>query len=454
MSYITLSLLSTLAYLRNQRTTDIEFEHDMEIPSVLLWSIFTSSLVFLVVLGGSTCYKSLFKTINAKECIVVAVAISFIHLIRFYPNACLSIIFGSLCGSIFKVNLFYKYITTFPGQFTNTIWVMTQFVAIVLAPFIIIYYNSISNLRTAIMQLVYVIYIVMLRERQWIESCWHTMTQENRTIGMYLANGIVLFSLTLYSVTAISYELFSTSFSSLKIMLIAILPVAYFYIMAVERVQDQMLQFGEKLYKASIYSFWGRVCMVSIFYYTMTICLIIPIVQETGDFIVGSALASVLIIYSIIVQTGLFSKDGMEKILKEPAKTLDDPIKWYEIIIPLRDIGHNCSVLLKVRFEETIDILHDSNPNTTKLTLLAELENTTTKDEDDTPSAVDDLNYCLSLSVINEQWTSCSEIIKFSSQNIFGLMSRKLGSACLKLPKQKRYLTNDNGITLKIDLDH
>ena len=96
VSCITLCLLSTVAYLRNQRITDVEFEHDMEIPSMLLWSIFTSMAVFLVILGGSSCYKNLFKAINAKEWIVIALAISFIHLIRFYPNACIPIILGSL----------------------------------------------------------------------------------------------------------------------------------------------------------------------------------------------------------------------------------------------------------------------------------------------------------------------------------------------------------------------
>ena len=57
----------------------------------------------------------------------------------------------------------------------------------------------------------------------------------------------------------------------------------------------------------------------------MTVCLIIPIVQETGDFIVGSTLASILIVYSMIVQTGLFSKEILEE-------SSDNPIKWYGTI--------------------------------------------------------------------------------------------------------------------------
>ena len=79
---------------------------------------------------------------------------------------------SSLCGSAIETLLFCKYVTTFPGQFTNTIWVMTQFVAMVLAPFVLIYYSSISILRVAIMQLVYIIYIMVLREpvccTEWI----------------------------------------------------------------------------------------------------------------------------------------------------------------------------------------------------------------------------------------------------------------------------------------------
>ena len=458
VSCITLCLLSTVAYLRNQRITDVQFEHDMEIPSVLLWSIFTSTLVFLVINGGSSCYKNLFKAINAKEWIMIALAISFIHLIRFYPNNCLPIILGSLCGSTFEVFLFHKHVKTFPGQSKNTIWVMTQFVAIVLVPFIIIYYSSISNLRVAIMQLVYVVYIMVLREKQHLEICWNSMTHENRTTGAYLVNGIVLFSITLYSVTAISYELFSTSCSSLRIILVAVLPVAYFCTMAMEEVQDKILEFGEKLYKSSIYSFWGRLCMVSIFYYTMTICLIIPIVQETGDFTVGSALASVLIVYSIIVETET-SKDGVEEILEESAAdTLDNPIEWHEI--PLTDNGLNCCILLKVRFVETVNIhghhntQSDSGPNVTTLTLFAELErisnNVLIKE-----TTTDDLGYTLTLSVTNRQWTSSNEAISFSSQDIFGpMLKKKLGCASLELSKWERYLNSDDAIILNIQLSH
>ena len=465
ISCITLCLLSTIAYLRSQRITDVQFEHDMEIPSVLLWSIFTSTVVLLVILGGSSCYKNLFKAINAKECIAVGLAICFFHLMRFYPNASLSIILGSLCGSALEVFLFYKYVTKYPGQFTNTVWVMTQFVAIVLAPFIIIYYSSISNSRAAIMQLVYIIYIMILREKQHLEICWNNMTQENRTVVMYLVNAIVLFSITLYSVTAISYELFSTSCSSSKIILVAVLPVAYFYIMAIQEVQDKMLEFGEKLYKSSIYSFWGRLCMVSIFYYTMTICFIIPIVQETGDFVVGSALASVLIVYSIIIQTGLFSKDEVEQILKESADTFDGPNKWH--VTTIRDTKLGTSMLLKVRFIETVDSHHNPSSNSTTLKLFAELEQITSQTsikemEKLTTSkismqemTVDDMVCTLSLSVVHKQWTSANEMISFSLQHLFGpTLKNKLGSACLELSKWERYINSDNAITLNVQLNH
>ena len=466
VSCITLCLLSTIAYLRNQRLTDIQFIHDMEIPSVLLWSIFTSTVVFLVILGGSSCYKNLFKAINARECIAIALAISFIHLIRFYPNASLSIILGSLCGSIFEICLFYKYVTTYPGQFTNTIWVMTQFVAIVLAPFIIVYYSSISNLRVAAMLLVYIIYITVLREKQQIEICWNNMTQENRAVVAYLVNGMVLFLMMLYSITAISYELFSTNSISLKIIFTAILPVAYFYIMGMEEVQDKMLEFGEKLYKSSICSFWGRLCMVSIFYYTMTICLIIPIVQETGDFAVGGALASVLIVYSIIVQTGLFSKDGVEQMLKECTET-DDLIKWH--VTTLTDVTNNLSVLLKVRLVETVSAHSIACPNASTLTLFAELERiTSTTLVKDTKKLMisqtssqeattdDFMVYTLSFFLTNEHWSSANETISFSSQHIFGPLTnnKKLGSAWLELSKWKCYVNNDNAITLNVQLNH
>ena len=216
-----------------------------------------------------------------------------------------------------------------------------------------------------------------------------------------------------------------------------------------EQVQDLMLKFGEKLYRSSIYSFWGRLCMVSIFYYTMTICLVIPIVQETGDFIVGSALASVLIVYSIIVQTGLFSKDGVQQILKEPPDASDNPIKWYEIN-PLADC------LLKVRFVKIADIHDNAIPNTATFLLLAELERIKTKNitnPNDVPlKERDDLVYTLSLSVTNKQWTSSNEIITFSSQHIYGpILKNKLGSACLEL-SWDRYLNDEKSITLNYNV--
>ena len=463
VSCITLSLLSTIAYLRSQRLTDVQFIHDMEVPSVLLWGIFTSTVAFLVILAGSSCYMNLFKAINARECIAIALAISFIHLIRFYPNASLSIIPGSLCGSTFKIYLFYKYVTTHPGQFTNTLWVMTQFVAIVLAPFIIVYYSSISNLRVAAMLLVYIVYITVLREKQQIEICWNNMTQENRAVVAYLVNGLVLFLMMLYSIAAISYELFSTNSISLKIIFTAVLPLAYFYIMGVEEVQDKMLELGEKLYKSSIYSFWGRLCMVSIFYYTMTICLIIPIVQETGDFAVGGALTSVLIVYSIIVQTGLFSKHGVEQILTERTET-DDLIKWH--VTTLTDVTHNLSALLKVRFVETEGAQSIASPNASTLTLFAELERITSINDTKKhminqtslqEATTDDLvAYTLSFSLTNEHWTSANETISFSSQHFFRPMTknRKLGSACLELSKWERYVNNENAITLDVQLNY
>ena len=447
VSYIVICLMSLIGYLRNQRNTDVEFVHDMEIPSMLLWSIFTSAIVFLVILGGLNCFKNYFKAINTKEWIAILLLINFLHLIRFYSNNCTPVIVGSVCGSTLEVYMFLKYIERNPGKFTQAVWVMTQFVTVVLAPFVLIYYNSISPMRLAIMQLVYIIYIVILKEKQWIELRWEDMTQENRTMCVYLINGTIIFSITIYSVIAISYEVFSTSCDSLKIMLMAVLPIAYLFVLAKEGVQDLMINFGMKLYNSSIYSFWGRACMVAIIYYTMTFCLIIPIVQETGDFTVGSALASILIVYSLIVQSGLLSKNALEEVLKDSTAASDVRTQYTHKIV---SITKDISVFVNLKFEEINRHITTSDPNT--LNIYAELEKTI---NGTIPVTNTSTKYMASLSVVNNinRWNSANEMITFFSHDVLGDRRKpKLGTVCLVLHNWERYLTNNDTITIEVEL--
>ena len=176
----------------------------------------------------------------------------------------------------------------------------------------------------------------------------------------------------------------------------------------------------------------------------MIICLVIPIIQETGDFIVGSALASILIVYSMIVKTGLFSK----QILEEECS--DNPIEWYRI--SLADMAQNCCALLKIRFIETVDIHQTADLNATTLTLVAELDRNT-KDVLTEETKKDNLAYTPSLLVSNKQWSSCNEEIKFFSQHMFGpMLKNKLGSAHIELSNWDRYLNDENAITLNIKL--
>jgi len=447
VSYIVICLMSLIGYLRNQRNTDVEFVHDMEIPSMLLWSIFTSAVVFLVILGGLNCFKNYFKAINTKEWIALLLLINFIHLIRFYSNNCTPVIFGSVCGSTLEVYVFLKYIEKNPGKFTQAVWVMTQFVTVILAPFVLIYYNSISPMRLAIMQLVYIIYITILKEKQWIELRWEDMTQENRTMCVYLINGTVAFSIAIYSVIAISYEIFSASCNSLKIMLMIVLPIAYLFVLAKEGVQDLMINFGTKLYSSSIYSFWGRACMVAIIYYTMTFCLIIPIVQETGDFTVGSVLASVLIVYSLIVQTGLLTKNALEEVLKEPTAASDIQAQYTHKVV---SITKDISVYVNLKFEEVNRHVTTSDPST--LNIYAELERTISGT---IPVIKTPTKYTASLSVVNNinRWNSANEMITFFSHDALGNRTKnKLGTVCLIVHNWERYLTNNDTITIEVEL--
>lgn len=182
---------------------------------MFLWSIFTSAMVFLGILGGSSCYKNYFKAINTKEWISILLAINFIHLVRFYSNKWIPVIIGSSCGSALEVFLFVKYTEMNPGQFTNAVWIMTQFVTVTLVPFILMHYNSISANFLATMQLVYVTYIVILKEKQWIKQRWEGMTQENRAMCLYLINGAILFSAAAYSIFAMSHEMVKFSYNSI-----------------------------------------------------------------------------------------------------------------------------------------------------------------------------------------------------------------------------------------------
>jgi len=449
VSYIVICLMSLIGYLRNQRNTDIEFVHDMEIPSMLLWSIFISAIVFLVILGGLNCFKDYFKAINTKEWIAILLLINFIHLIRFYSNNCIPVIVGSVCGSTVEVYVFLKYIEKNPGKFTQAVWMMTQFVTVILAPFVLIYYNSISPMRLAIMQFVYIIYIVILKEKQWIELRWEDMTQENRTMFVYLINGTIAFSITIYSVIAISYEVFSTSCDSLKIMLMIVLPIAYLFVLAKEGVQDLMINFGTKLYSSSIYSFWGRACMVAIIYYTMTFCLVIPIVQETGDFIVGSILASILIVYSLIVQTGLLSKNALEEVLKESTGVSDIHGRCTHKIV---SITKDISVFVNLKFEDINQHVTTSDPST--LNIYAELERKSNINGT-IPILKTSTKYTASLSVVNNvnRWNSANEMITFFSHDVLGNTTKPtLGTVCLVLHNWERYLTNNDTITIEVEL--
>ena len=443
VSYIIICLMSLIAYHRNQRKTDIAFEHDMEIPSMFLWSIFTSALVFLSVLGGSSCYKNYFKAINTKEWISILLAINFVHLVRFYSNKCISVIVGSLCGSTLEVFLFARYTEMNPGQFTNAVWIMTQFVTVILVPFILMYYNSISAKFLATMQLVYVTYIVILKEKQWIKQRWEGMTQENRATCLYLINGTILFSIAAYFISAMSHEMIKVNYDSIQIMLIAILPIAYLFVLAKEGVQDLMINFAIKLYNSSIYSFWGRACMVAIIYYTMTFCLIIPIVQETGDFTVGSALASILIVYSLIVQTGLLSKYGLQQALNESMAISDKAETWYRY-----KIIEDYSIFLNLRFEEIVVNHYITSPDISTLKIYIEPENT-----DDISRPDYGLNFTVSLSVINNKWWSSNEIITFSLEDISGqIQNPKLGTACMVLHDWEKYITDGDTITIEVEL--
>jgi len=187
--------------------------------------------------------------------------------------------------------------------------------------------------------------------------------------------------------------------------------------------------------------------MVAIIYYTMTFCLIIPIVQETGDFTVGSALASILIVYSLIVQTGLLSKYGLQQALNESMAISDKADTWYRYKI-IKDY----SVFLNLRFEEIVVNHYITSPDTSTLKIYIETENTENITEVYSKSDYSS-NYTVSLSVINNKWRSSNEIITFSSQDFLGqIQNPKLGTACMVLYDWEKYITDDDAITIEVEL--
>jgi len=187
--------------------------------------------------------------------------------------------------------------------------------------------------------------------------------------------------------------------------------------------------------------------MVAIIYYTMTFCLIIPIVQETGDFTVGSVLASVLIVYSLIVQTGLLSKNALEEVLKESTAASDIQAQYTHKVV---SITKDISVYVNLKFEEVNRHVTTSDPST--LNIYAELERTTSGAM---PVIKTPTKYTASLSVVNNinRWNSANEMITFFSHDVLENRTKpKLGTVCLIVHNWERYLTNNDTITIEVEL--
>jgi len=100
----------------------------------------------------------------------------------------------------------------------------------------------------------------------------------------------------------------------------------------------------------------------AIVHYTVTFCLVIPVVQETNDLIVGSALASILIVYSLIVQTGLLSKYRLQQALNDSLTISDKVDTWYRH----KNIKEYL-VFLNLRSEEIVVNHYITSPGTSTL---------------------------------------------------------------------------------------
>lgn len=447
VSYLSMCTIFLLALLRNQiHVADPEEDHN--IPSLLLWSTFMSVSVINFLMGGWTgCRLG-----SVREWVIVFTIAQLLYLTCFFNSHILPMIIGSLTGSALITLLFIKHRKRYPDSYGHTFYVITHLVESMLVLSVVKYHHVTMAPLAKVISLIVLfdIYMLVLQKKEYIRKMWIEMSNTMKTVCLVILYLLVLLKITSCSLYIISCYFFYGSFTVINVALAATWPFAYIYSLSKEEVQNLLCRIADKVYNLDMYCFWGRVLVTTIFNYVVISHLIIPMIQKTGDYLVGSILVSVLVVYTFLVQIGITSEEGLREILQQPpavqAETCQIPF-----VMKLTD---KCWLSIAVKIEETTVNRHILAPSNTSpsLNIHVQLESDWHETmKEPTNTIANTQQFSVVLSIVNGDWSSANEVLTISSEMV--LTRKKLQECCLTM-KNYHNLIQDNSITLQVTATH
>ena len=444
ISYLSICTIFLLALLRNQIYV-ADSEEDQNIPSLLLWSTFTSVSIINLLMGGWTSCE--FASI--REWVVVFTIAQLLYLTCFYTSHVLYMIMGSLVGSTLITLLFITHRKKYPQQYGSTFYLITHLMEAMLVLSVIRCYHLtvVPLTKLVVLVLLFDMYMFVLQKKEFILNGWIKTPDMMKTVclvGLYLFVFILITSCSLYIICC--YFLYSM-FTFMNVAMVAAWPFLYVYCLSKEEVQNMLGRIAKKIYDANLYCFWGRVFVTTIFNYAVISHLIIPMIQKTGDYFTGTLLVSVLVVYTFLVQVGITSETGLRDIIQRlpvtGTKTWQSPA--------IMKIANNHCLVIQAYIEETKINKYILQPSETSssLTLHMKLKSRWYKDEHCEDVARAARQYSVALSVVNGDWTSSNVVL-----NIFSDMgqSRQILKTCCLTLKNWHNLVNKDSLTLQVKI--
>lgn len=440
ISYLSICTIFLLALLRNQiHLADSEEDHN--IPSLLLWSTFTSVSVINCLMGSWTNCE--FASI--REWVIIFTVAQLLYLTCFYTSHVLLMILGSLLGSAIITMIFIEHRKKYPQQYGLTFYLITHLMETMLVLSVVrCYHITVGPLaKVVILVLLFDLYMFVLQKKEFILQSWTRASGIIKTVclvALYLFVFVLITSCSLYIICC--YFLYGT-FTLINVVMVTAWPFLYIYCLSKEEVQNMVMRIGKKIYNADLYCFWGRVFVTTLFNYVVISHLIIPMIQKTGDYFMGSLLVSVLVVHTFLIQVGITSETGLRNILQQLPAT-DAAIWQSPAIMKLTD--KHCLVL-KAYIEETTVNEHILQPKETSTTLSLHIKLHTSWYKDDGYDEDIARHYSIALSVVNGDWTSSNVVLNISSDMA---KSRRILKTCCLTLKNWQNLVNENSLTLQV----
>lgn len=440
ISYLSICTIFLLALLRNQiHVADSEEDHN--IPSLLLWSTFTSVSVINLLMGSWTSCE--FASI--REWVIIFSIAQLLYLTCFYTAHVLYMMMGSLLGASLITMLFIKHRKMYPDQYGLTFYLVTHLMEAMLVLSVIRCYHitMIPLAKVILLILLFDLYMFVLQKREFMLNSWNRTSGTIRTVCLVAVYLLVFTIITGCSLYITCCYFFYGKFTFFNVAMVTAWPFLYVYCLSKEEVQIMLGRMGQKIYDADLYCFWGRVIVTTMFNYAVTSHLIIPMIQKTSDYFTGSLLVSVLVVYTFLVQVGIKSEAGLQDILQQLPETNTET--WQSPAI--MKIANNRCLVLQVYIEETKINEHILQPNETSSShnVHIKLQSSWFKDDEDEEDTR--RQYCVALSVVNGDWTSSNVVLNVSSDMA---QSRRILKTCCLTLKNWHDLIKENSLTLQI----